>query len=271
MKIRLKNGDVFNMPDWQDCTWKRRGCGRDDCRICGKMKKQRERHMANGRDPDSAEAMMMDMEANLKETCAMIERAAKRDGFDVEKAMKEFDKDAALAKEPKAEDYPLCVEAMEWAKSARNIFSVGVGEDESWWYSDASHDVMHYSNTLGAKIFRQSTSRDELETGDAYTDVDYLYTKYALEFTMAKLKESLTALMNKVMGKRVEIMIALAALSEIEPKVEKLNNFFGQADVGVMLFNPKERLTKRPRKRPMPKSLKKKVTQKRSVRGRVEQ
>ena len=42
----------FKMPKWQDCTWKRVPCGKDDCKICGKAKRRRAMHLLKGEDPD---------------------------------------------------------------------------------------------------------------------------------------------------------------------------------------------------------------------------
>lgn len=55
------------MKKWQDCQWLRVPCGEDECPICGPIKKSRERHIARGDNPDSAENVMADVSRNFKE------------------------------------------------------------------------------------------------------------------------------------------------------------------------------------------------------------
>ena len=107
MKIRLPDGEIFDMPQWQDCAWQRVPCGKSKCKICGPAKKQRARHLAAGRDPDDPQSVMMDMTDNFQRTLDLLNKAAKRDGFDIEAAMKNFDKAQEAEKIPKAEDFPL--------------------------------------------------------------------------------------------------------------------------------------------------------------------
>ena len=235
MKIRLPDGEIFDMPQWQDCAWQRVPCGKSKCKICGPAKKQRARHLAAGRDPDDPQSVMMDMTDNFQRTLDLLNKAAKRDGFDIEAAMKNFDKAQEAEKIPKAEDFPLYREVDGWGNSVNNVFVVPVGEDDSWWHSDAAQDVTYYSAMLGAKVYRQSATRAELEAEEEYLDADYLYTKYVLEYVIDKLRAGLGVIMNQVASKRVEVMVLLAALQDLEAKIKKLNNFYGRRKVGPIL------------------------------------
>lgn len=51
----------FKMPEWMECTWRRVPCGRDDCPLCGKINKQRQKHTEKGGDSDDLECAFEDV------------------------------------------------------------------------------------------------------------------------------------------------------------------------------------------------------------------
>ncbi|MFH0779973.1 MAG: hypothetical protein V1928_03905 [Parcubacteria group bacterium] len=232
MKIKLANKEIFNMPDWEDCTWKRDVCGKDECKICGKIKKQRAAHIAAGRDPDVIESMMMDVEEDFKKTIGLIRKAAKREGIDLSD-IKDNDIDV-LDSWPLAEEFPLAEKVKDWSDGVRKMFMIPVGEDDSWFEAEAAKDVLYYKSTFEVKVVRQLSCRLELERGDEYVDADYLYTKYVLEYIIDKLKSGMSWIMKNVENKSAEAMVSLAKLQDLEKQVEKLNGFYDGQDVGLI-------------------------------------
>ena len=72
--IKEFDNKKFKMPKWMECTWRRVPCGRDDCPICSRIKKDRQRYIERGEDPDAAESVFEDVSRNFKEALQMIKK-----------------------------------------------------------------------------------------------------------------------------------------------------------------------------------------------------
>src|SRR3989338_10481225 len=77
------DGEEFAVPAWMACTWRRVPCGKSECPICGRLARDRERHLEKCEDPESVESAIEDVEYNLSEALAMVKEDAKAKGIDI--------------------------------------------------------------------------------------------------------------------------------------------------------------------------------------------
>lgn len=75
--------DDFKIPEWWDCAWRRVPCGRDECRMCGKIKQDRLRHIMKEEDPDDMKSVFEDVGNSLGGALAMIKQHAREMGIDI--------------------------------------------------------------------------------------------------------------------------------------------------------------------------------------------
>ena len=66
----------FKMPKWMDCAWRRVACEKDSCPICGRINKDRKRHIEAGEDPDDIGMVFEDVGRTFKETLELIKKDA---------------------------------------------------------------------------------------------------------------------------------------------------------------------------------------------------
>jgi len=205
----------LKMPKWMDCTWRRDRCGKDECRICGEIKKDRQRHIERGEDPDSIESAFQDVGRNLAEAMRIARRNVKKLGIDVENI---WDEDIDIERTSEPQDFPLYNQVAEWRKGVHNFAQATHEQEDPWLLTEEAEDLLWYCNTLCAKVYRQLCNKWHIERGDEYTKFDYDYTKWVLGECMAILEKSLSQL--SVVN--TDLVLPYAKLIELKEEVEKI-------------------------------------------------
>ncbi|HMB65825.1 MAG TPA: hypothetical protein VKO42_03025 [Patescibacteria group bacterium] len=177
----------FKMPEWMDCTWRRVACGRDDCPLCGKINKQRQKHIEKGEDPDDLRCVFEDVSENFKETFELLEKDAEKMGIDLENV-------EDVEEPPRAEEYELYKKVKEWRNDIMEVIKQSDAKGAAWLWSEAGKDLAWYTNTIIAKTYRQLSNRWELDRGYDYAKEDFDYTYYVLEESLKILDEALSEL-----------------------------------------------------------------------------
>ena len=162
----LLEEEGFRMPKWMECTWRRVPCGRDDCPICGRIKKDRQRHIEKGEDPDDIKYVLEDAGRNFKEALQMIKRDAERMGIKIANIDN-------IKEPPEPEEFSLYRKVEEWNKKVFKIAKEAELSGNWWIYTETSADLFWYANILLAKVYRQFCNRWHIENGDDYGEFDY--------------------------------------------------------------------------------------------------
>ena len=218
-KVKIKNkgkGDYkFEMPKWMECGWRRVGCGKDDCPLCGRIMKDRQKHIEKGEDPDSLKSLFEDVGRNFKETIALIKQDAKSRGIDIANI-------DDIQEPPEPYEFPLYNRAHEWQKFIAAILEQAADTGELWLATEAGQDLSWYSSLLLGKIYRQSTNRWEMENGDAYGEFDYKYTQNIMKESLKILKRSFGELISYDTGQKINLMLAQRQLMDIDQEILKI-------------------------------------------------
>lgn len=204
------------MPKWMDCAWRRIACEKDDCPICGRIKKDRQKHIEKGEDPDSIESAMEDAGNNFKEVLAAIKADAKAHGIEIENIP---DNVKDMEEPPAPETYPLYLKLNNWRQDIYKLADESDEASNAWLYSEAGQDLLWYANTLAAKTYRQLSNCWHLERGDEYGDFDYKYTAYVLEECINFLKKALAELSKSDSAFKNKFYLALIYLNELEKEI----------------------------------------------------
>lgn len=185
----LGTSDNFRIPEWWDCVWRRVPCGKDECRMCGKIKQDRMRHIMKGEDPDDMKSAFEDVGNSLGEALAMVKQHAAEMGIDITNI-----NEAEFEEPPEPDAFPLYQQAAKWGDEVAVIIKDADLQGRAWLLTEAAADLSWYKNTLLAKIYRQLCNRWHLDRGDEYSDVDHKYTKYVLGECLKILEKSLAEL-----------------------------------------------------------------------------
>jgi len=214
-KKTKKKTKEFKMPKWMECTWRRVPCGRDDCPICGRIKKDRQRHIEKGEDPDDIRSVFEDVGRNFKEVLQMIKKDAESRGFDITNIEN-------IKEPPEPEEFPLYGEIEKWNKSVMVLRDTAQVLGEFWIHTEAAADLFWYANTLIAKTYRQLCNKWHIENDDEYGDFDYQYTGYVLKECLKILKKSLEELSKNNSFQKKELDLILSQLLKLEKQIIKI-------------------------------------------------
>jgi hypothetical protein len=207
--------EEFEMPKWMECTWRRNPCGRDDCPICGRIKRDRQRHIERGEDPDDMKSVLEDVSQNFKEALLMIKKDAERMGIDITNI-------DDIQEPPKPEEFPLYQTTKKWRDDIFNIVETAQNNEEFWVFTETVQDLTWYANLLTAKVYRQLCNRWHLEKGDDYGEFDYKYTQGIIKESIKILKKSLAELYSYYSGQKVNLMLAYNQLQNLEKEILKI-------------------------------------------------
>lgn len=207
------SGD-FRIPKWWDCVWRRVSCEKDECRMCGKIKQDRLRHIMKGEDPDDMKSVFEDVGDSLSGALAMIKQHATEMGIDITNI-----NDAELEEPPEPEKFPLYKEVAKWRNQITTIIQNADLRGDLWLLTEAAADLGWYKNTLLVKIYRQFGNRWHLDRGDEYGEVDYKYTKYVLGECVKILEKSLTDLVAVESPQNNELKLCLNHLQKFKKSV----------------------------------------------------
>ncbi len=181
------NAKDFKMPKWMECTWRRAPCGKDDCPICGRIKKDRQKHIEKGEDPDDPKFTIEDIGQNLKEALQIIKEDAESRGFDITNI-----KD--IQEPPQSKEFPLYNKVEEWNKSVRALENTAEASAEFWLHTEEAADLFWYANILMARTYRQLCNKWHIKNGDDYGEFDRQYTGCVLKECLEILKKSFKGL-----------------------------------------------------------------------------
>ncbi len=209
-----KVGD-FKIPKWWECGWRRTACNKKECILCGKILRDRQRHIDKGDDPDDMKSVMEDVGNSLGEALQMIKKHAESMGIDITNI-----DDTENPPEPKK--FPLYRKVDCWRKSIENIVNAAYEANELWFDSVAAADLLWYRHTLAAKTYRQLCNKWHIDRGDEYGDVDYQYTKYVLSECLRILERSLAELSSLASEEKAELMLALGRLKDMKGEILKI-------------------------------------------------
>jgi hypothetical protein len=211
----IGTADNFKIPKWMECTWRRNPCGRDDCPICGRIKRDRQRHIEKGEDPDDLKSIFEDISWNFKEVLEMIEKDAESKGFDITNIEN-------IKEPPENKEFSLYVEVEKWNKSVMALGDIAQATGEFWIYTEEAADLFWYANILMAKTYRQLCNRWHIENGDDYGHFDYQYTSYVLKECLKILKKSLKEIVKNNQPQRIELNLILSELLKLEKEIIKI-------------------------------------------------
>jgi hypothetical protein len=212
-KAKAKKEREFKMPEWIDCSWRRKSCDRDECPICGRIKRDREKRIARGENPDDMKYVIKDVSRNLKKTLALMRKDAEKFGIDIENV-------EAVVEPPEPENFPLNKEVDEWRNS---VFSLAEGSgNPPWAYTESAEDLFWYANTISAKTYRQLCNRWQLERGSDFENFDYAYTKRVLTECFEEIRKAVSDLMPICSNDKVKLMLIADGATRLKEKVLKI-------------------------------------------------
>jgi len=199
-------------PQWMDCAWRRVPCNKDGCRICGKINRNRKRHIAEGHDPDDLAVVFEDVGNNLKEALLMIKQDAEKHGIDISNI-------EDIQEPPKPNEFPLYKKVKRWRDGIHKLAEHAETANSVWPETEAGQDLIWYSNTLMVKTYRQLCNRWHLENGDDYGDYDYEYTGGVLRECLKILKKAFTTLSELSLEQNGKLTIASVYLAGLEKDI----------------------------------------------------
>lgn len=183
MLLQLSDATTFEMPDWQECVWRRIACGQMTCTMCTREAVAIQKAIDAGIDPDSMEAAFMTVHDSFAEVRELISKDAQRLGIDLNNL-----EDIEMPNPPKRETYPIYKKVRDWHKELVNFVSEQSGWGATWFETEAGKDLLWYKNTLLVKTARALNGRWSIENGEEDAEVDYLYTKYVIAECVKILK-----------------------------------------------------------------------------------
>lgn len=210
----IGNAKDFKMPKWMECTWRRVPCGKDNCPICGRIKRDRQKHIKRGEDPDDPKFVIEDVGQNLKEELQIIKENAKSKGFDITNI-----KD--IQEPPQPKEFPLYNKVEEWNKSVRALENMAEALGEFWLDTEEAADLFWYAHILLVRTYRQFCNRWHIRNGDDYGEFDHQYTGYVLKECLEILKKSLKGLADSYPQKQ-ELDLPYSNLLKLEKEIIKI-------------------------------------------------
>lgn len=162
-------GSEEEVKEWLDCGWKRIPCEKRSCPLCGRIARDRDRLVREGKDPDSMEGAFESVGASLAEALIMIKKDAERMGIDITNL-------DDVEEVPEANIFPLVVSAQKWYKAMFVYFGASRKRGATWLMTEAAADLVWYAGIFHAKLYRQFCNRYHIERGDTYGAFDYDYT-----------------------------------------------------------------------------------------------
>ena len=199
-----------NIPTWWDCTWHRIPCGRDDCPLCGQMKKEEKENKNRNKDPHGVEAKLEEMNERLDETLDMVEDEMQAEGVD----MKEIEAGGADGP-PDPDFFPLHQKVGSWCQDIYRIAE----ENDDWLATEAGKDLIWYTNILMTRTYHQLCNRWDMKNNEDGPAEDYDYNKYVLAECIDILTDSLKGLEKEDPVHQNQLRLALLFLNNFKREV----------------------------------------------------
>jgi len=175
-------GSEEQVKEFLNCAWRRIPCGKDTCPICGRINRQTEKLIKEGKDPDSLESVFECVGANLAEVLAMAKKDAERHGIDIANL-----DDVADA----PSEFVLSNKVTDWYVKIVRLYERESKGEAPWLETEEAADLIWYAGTLSAKTYRQLCNQWYLENEKEYGDFDYEYTGEVLKEVLKILNKSL--------------------------------------------------------------------------------
>ena len=179
----IPSGGEKEVKEWLDCAWKRVPCGKRSCPLCGRVARDRDRLLREGKDPDSIQGVFDSVGASFAETMALMQKEAERLGIDISNL-----DDIKEPPEPAA--FPLWVTTRAWQMRLRAFVSVEEKRGAHWLRTEAAANLTWYAGTFGAKVYRQLSNEWHIARNDGYGDFDYEYTADVLRRVIMMLMKA---------------------------------------------------------------------------------
>ena len=209
---RLIKINKFDIPKFWDCGWRRVACGKKNCLLCGKILRDRQKHIDRGEDPDDIKSVFEDVGGSLSEALAMIKKDAESKGIDITNI-------GGIKEPPRPGSFPLYRKVSKWRDRVEFISKEAIAAGSFWIETEAAADLLWYRNTLAAKTYWQLCNRWHMDNGDEYGDFDHEYTKYVLGECLLILKRSLRELAALMSEQKGELTLAAAYLYKLEKQI----------------------------------------------------
>lgn len=214
-KTGFKTKDGFEFPVWMECCWKRELCNDKNCKLCGRILRDRQKHIDKGEDPDDFKSVFEDVGGSFKEVLIMIKKDAARMRIDITNVDN-------IQEPPESDEFFLYKKVNKWRKNVFEIADEAEKNGELWIYTEAAADLFWYTNTLTGKTYRQLCNCWHIESGDEYGYYDYEYTQYIIGECFKILKNSFSALAALNSEQKGELMVLFSGLSKFEKQIFKI-------------------------------------------------
>ena len=212
--MKLKNGKL-EMPKWMECVWRRVPCGKDECPICGKIKKDRQKHIDKGENPDDLKHVFEDVGSDFRKVLQFIKKDAAKRGIDITNI-------DDIKEPPEPEKFPLYRKVEKWIKSVGQLRNNAELLNEFWLNTEEAADLFWYASIFLAKVYRQLYNKWEIENEGNYGDFDYEYTGKVISECLKILKKALENLICKNYKQKIELSNIYSKLLELEKNVAKI-------------------------------------------------
>lgn len=216
MLLNLSDGTTFDMPDWQDCTWRRVNCQQLSCAMCKREILARQKAIDLGLDPDSMEVALMTAHDSFAEVRELIEKDAERLAIDLDNL-----DDVEMPDPPKPETYPIYNTLKKWHSDLVDFVSEQSGWGAKWFETEVGKDLLWYKNTLLVKTIRALNGKWESGTGNVDVEPDYLYTRYVIAQCLMILKSAFVEL-RRDLPDDITLMMLHSRLVEMEAELAQI-------------------------------------------------
>lgn len=181
---------MLELPAWIDCSWRRVVCGRDDCPICSRIERDRQKYTILGEDPDNPQVLMEVLTGSLREVVVTMRKIATEMDIDLSN-LNDVDEEPDL---PEPDAFSLYCDVWAWREDVDRATNEAELNGAFWPYTEDAEDLGWYKNTLCTKVYRQLCNRWKLERGNEDVWTDYEYTHRVLHECCELLERALKSI-----------------------------------------------------------------------------
>lgn len=189
-------------------------------------------YLADGKDPESAEACFESAQKSFEKTMGMIKEIAENENIDLEYSDEESQV-KLIEKETSVNEHPLFMKAHEYQQKVQNFFDDNYDDDDDDDIADELDDAYEtlnwYHTLLPAKVNRflcdmyaNELLADEIEVDPEDIDIGLFDAVAQMEVCLKAIessKKALNSIFNLKMEFRYEVSDMTDILLEIEQKI----------------------------------------------------
>ena len=127
---------------------------RDRCAVYEESLDKSLKHMSNGEDPNSWEAVKQDMTGSLERSMELLKEMAEEQGIDIEAEKDPAEEEEERARQEKVKSHPLSKLAVEYLTAVSGFLKEFSDEDEGNALADALEVLIWYHTLLPPKVYR---------------------------------------------------------------------------------------------------------------------